>query len=68
MADWEKRIGAVTLFVPDLDRARQFYQDVFGLDAQPVDDDTTMLQFKDMYLVSRTSQFTTQSGLCRHTD
>jgi catechol 2,3-dioxygenase-like lactoylglutathione lyase family enzyme len=32
MADWEKRIGAMTLFVPDLDRARQFYQDVFGLD------------------------------------
>jgi catechol 2,3-dioxygenase-like lactoylglutathione lyase family enzyme len=50
MADWEKRIGAMTLFVPDLDRARQFYQDVFGLDAQPMDDDTTMLRFKDMYV------------------
>ena len=50
MADWEKRIGAMTLFVPDLDRARQFYHDVFGLDAQPADDDTIVLRFKDMYL------------------
>src|ERR1700683_471621 len=50
MADWEKRIGAMTLFVPDLDRARQFYQDVFGLDAQPADDDTIVLRLKDMYL------------------
>jgi catechol 2,3-dioxygenase-like lactoylglutathione lyase family enzyme len=50
MAGWEKRIGAMTLFVPDLDRARQFYQDVFGLNAQPMDDDTTVLRFKDMYV------------------
>jgi catechol 2,3-dioxygenase-like lactoylglutathione lyase family enzyme len=50
MADWEKRIGAVTLFVPDLDRARQFYQDVFGLDAQPAGDGTVVLRFQDMYL------------------
>jgi len=55
MADWEKKIGAMTLFVPDLDRARQFYQDVFGLDAQPVDDDTTMLRFRDMYLFLHTA-------------
>ena len=40
----------MTLFVPDLDRARQFYQDVFGLDAQPVDDQTAMVRFKDMYV------------------
>ena len=45
----------MTLFVPDLDRARQFYQDVFGLDAQPVDDDTTMLRFQDMYLFLHTA-------------
>ena len=42
----------MTLFVPDLDRARQFYQDVFGLDAQPADDGTIVLRFKDMYLFS----------------
>jgi catechol 2,3-dioxygenase-like lactoylglutathione lyase family enzyme len=50
MTDWDKRIGAMTLFVPDLDRARQFYQDVFGLDAQPVDDQTAMVRFQDMYV------------------
>jgi catechol 2,3-dioxygenase-like lactoylglutathione lyase family enzyme len=50
MADWEKRIGAMTLFVPDLDQARQFYQDVFGLDAQPAGDDTIVLRFTDIYL------------------
>ncbi|HTW03312.1 MAG TPA: VOC family protein [Streptosporangiaceae bacterium] len=48
MTNWEKEIGAMTLFVPDLDRAREFYQQVFGLDAQPMDDDTVMLRFKDM--------------------
>ena len=48
MTDWEKEIGAMTLFVPDLDRAREFYQAVFGLDAQALGDDTVMLRFKDM--------------------
>jgi catechol 2,3-dioxygenase-like lactoylglutathione lyase family enzyme len=55
MADWEKRIGAMTLFVPDLDRARQFYQDVFGLDAQPMDDDTIVLRFEGTYLFLHTA-------------
>jgi catechol 2,3-dioxygenase-like lactoylglutathione lyase family enzyme len=50
MAEWEKRIGAMTLFVPDLDRARQFYQDAFGLDATPAGDDTLMLRFAGMYV------------------
>jgi len=48
MARWEKEIGAMTLFVPDLDRAREFYRQVFGLDGQPMGDDTVMLRFKDM--------------------
>jgi catechol 2,3-dioxygenase-like lactoylglutathione lyase family enzyme len=48
MTNWEKEIGAMTLFVPDLDRARDFYQEVFGLDPQPMGDDTVMLRFKDM--------------------
>jgi catechol 2,3-dioxygenase-like lactoylglutathione lyase family enzyme len=48
MANWEKEIGAMTLFVPNLDRARDFYLQVFGLDAQPMGDDTAMLRFKDM--------------------
>jgi catechol 2,3-dioxygenase-like lactoylglutathione lyase family enzyme len=55
MADWEKRIGAMTLFVPDLDRARQFYQDVFGLDAQLMGDGTAVLRFTDMYVFLHTA-------------
>jgi len=53
MTDWEKEIGAMTLFVPDLDRARDFYQQVFGLDARPMGDDTVMLRFKDMAVFLR---------------
>jgi catechol 2,3-dioxygenase-like lactoylglutathione lyase family enzyme len=53
MADWEKEIGAMTLFVPDLDRAREFYQESFGLDVQPMGDDTVMLRFKDMAVFLR---------------
>jgi catechol 2,3-dioxygenase-like lactoylglutathione lyase family enzyme len=48
MTNWEKEIGAMTLFVPDLDQAREFYQEAFGLDARPMGDDTVMLRFKDM--------------------
>jgi catechol 2,3-dioxygenase-like lactoylglutathione lyase family enzyme len=50
MTDWEKEIGAMTLFVPDLDRARQFYEEVFGLQAQATDDDTAMVRFQNMYV------------------
>jgi catechol 2,3-dioxygenase-like lactoylglutathione lyase family enzyme len=45
----------MTLFVPDLDRARQFYQDVFGLDAQPMGDGTAVLRFTDMYVFLHTA-------------
>ena len=53
MTSWEKEIGAMTLFVPDLDRAREFYQEVFGLDALPMGDDTVMLRFSDMAVFLR---------------
>lgn len=45
MADWKREIGAVTLFVPGLGEARAFYADVFGLDAQPLNDGIAMLRF-----------------------
>lgn len=48
MTDWEKEIGAMTLFVPDLDQARQFYQDVFGVQAQALGEDTAMMRFKQI--------------------
>jgi catechol 2,3-dioxygenase-like lactoylglutathione lyase family enzyme len=53
MADWEKQIGAMTLFVPDLDRARTFYRQAFGLDGQPMGGDTVMLRFADMAVFLR---------------
>jgi catechol 2,3-dioxygenase-like lactoylglutathione lyase family enzyme len=40
----------MTLFVPDLDRARQFYQDVFGLQPQGGDEDWAMFRFKSVYV------------------
>jgi catechol 2,3-dioxygenase-like lactoylglutathione lyase family enzyme len=48
MADWDRQIGAMTLFVPDLGEARKFYADAFGLEAQPMGEDTAMLRFGDM--------------------
>jgi catechol 2,3-dioxygenase-like lactoylglutathione lyase family enzyme len=50
MVSWDREIGAMTLFVPDLDRAREFYQAVLGLDPQPADEKTVMVRFKDMYV------------------
>jgi catechol 2,3-dioxygenase-like lactoylglutathione lyase family enzyme len=46
MTDWERQIGAMTLHVPDLDRAKAFYQDAFGLEGRNVGDDTVMFRFK----------------------
>ena len=32
MSDWPKNIGAITLFVEDVDRAVSFYREAFGLE------------------------------------
>lgn len=50
MADWQKEIGAMTLFVQDLDRCKDFYQDVFGLQAQVPDPDTVMFRFTNVFV------------------
>ena len=50
MAEWKREIGAVTLYVPDLDEARKFYADAFGLDAQPMDDSSAMVRFGEIYV------------------
>ncbi len=50
MTDWKREIGAMTLLVPDLDAARAFYADVFGLDAQPMDEQTVLLRFGEMFV------------------
>jgi catechol 2,3-dioxygenase-like lactoylglutathione lyase family enzyme len=46
MADWKREIGAVTLFVPNLDEARKFYAGLFGLDAQPLDAGNALLRLE----------------------
>ena len=50
MADWKREIGAMTLFVPDLDEARKFYADVFGLEAQLLDEVNAMLRLEGVFL------------------
>jgi catechol 2,3-dioxygenase-like lactoylglutathione lyase family enzyme len=53
MTGWEREIGAMTLFVPDLSEARKFHADVFGLQAQPMGEDTAMLRFGGMAVFLR---------------
>jgi catechol 2,3-dioxygenase-like lactoylglutathione lyase family enzyme len=42
---WPKRIGAITLFVDDLEVAKRFYQDVFGLPILFTDDNSAVFDF-----------------------
>ena len=50
MTDWKREIGAMTLFVPDVDRAAEFYQGVFGLPGNRLEADTAMFKFTDLYV------------------
>ena len=56
MSDWEKNIGAITLFVEDSDRAKSFYQKVFEL--QPAFEDETDVMFR----LANTLLFLTRSS------
>lgn len=47
MESWPKDIGAITLFVEDLDDAKRFYQEVFGLPVHFEDDDSVVFKFGD---------------------
>ncbi len=42
---WPGRIGALTLFVEDLDEAKDFYRTVFGLPLVFEDDDSAVFDF-----------------------
>ncbi len=44
MTEWQKRIGAITLFVEDVAASRAFYRKVFEL--EPFDDGETNVGFK----------------------
>lgn len=50
MAEWKKEIGAINLIVGDLEGAKAFYRDVFGLPVQYEDRDTAMFHFGDTYV------------------
>lgn len=50
MAEWGKKIGAINLIVEDLEAAKSFYEEVFGLPLQHADEDTAMFRFQDTYV------------------
>jgi catechol 2,3-dioxygenase-like lactoylglutathione lyase family enzyme len=43
----------MTLFVPDLGEAQKFYADAFGLEAQPMDENSMMVRFEDTFVFLR---------------
>jgi catechol 2,3-dioxygenase-like lactoylglutathione lyase family enzyme len=45
MASWAKGIGAITLFVEDLDVAKEFYERAFGLPLYFGDEDSAVYRF-----------------------
>jgi catechol 2,3-dioxygenase-like lactoylglutathione lyase family enzyme len=45
MSSWVRGISAITLFVEDLDAAKQFYREVFGLPVAFEDDDSAVFTF-----------------------
>ncbi len=45
MGTWPSGIGAISLFVEDLDAAKTFYRDVFGLPVTFEDDDSAVFDF-----------------------
>lgn len=47
MESWPRGIGAITLFVEDLDTTKQFYREVFGLPVTFEDADSAVFKFRD---------------------
>jgi len=45
VGSWPRSIGAITLFVEDLEAATQFYREVFGLPVKFEDDDSAVFDF-----------------------
>ena len=45
VGSWPRGIGAITLFVEDLEAAKQFYREVFGLPVAFEDDDSAVFNF-----------------------
>jgi catechol 2,3-dioxygenase-like lactoylglutathione lyase family enzyme len=47
MGSWPGGIAAITLFVEDLDAAKQFYGEVFGLPVTYEDEDSAVFKFEN---------------------
>jgi catechol 2,3-dioxygenase-like lactoylglutathione lyase family enzyme len=45
MGSWPSGIGAITLFVEDLEQGKRFYQEVFGLPVAFEDEDSAVFNF-----------------------
>ncbi len=45
MSSWPRGIGAITLFVEDLEAAKRFYREVFGLPVMFADDNSAVFDF-----------------------
>jgi lactoylglutathione lyase len=60
MGSWQKKIGAITLFVEDPDRSKSFYQEVFDLEPMFGNETDVGFQLEDTFLFltksSRASQ------------
>jgi catechol 2,3-dioxygenase-like lactoylglutathione lyase family enzyme len=57
MAKWQKEIGAITLFVEDLDRSSAFYQEIFDLELAFSDDTACMFRLVNTLLfLTRSSE------------
>jgi catechol 2,3-dioxygenase-like lactoylglutathione lyase family enzyme len=50
MGNWDRQIGAMTLFVQDLDSTKAFYRQAFGLQPQFEEADMAAFRFKDLFV------------------
>jgi catechol 2,3-dioxygenase-like lactoylglutathione lyase family enzyme len=50
MSGWQKKIGAITLFVEDPDRSKAFYQEVFELEPMLEDENGAGFRLEDTFL------------------
>jgi catechol 2,3-dioxygenase-like lactoylglutathione lyase family enzyme len=48
VVEWTKNIGAITLFVEDLELAKSFYREVFDLPIVYQDDNSAVFDFNDV--------------------
>lgn len=60
VGSWPRGIGAITLFVEDLEDAKQFYREVFGLPVTFEDDNSAVFDFGNTIINLLTAAAATQ--------